>query len=55
MLGGFFAGVVSRKSYGGVLFNGLDKGATALRVTDLNVVNYGVSLVFLLAGRLLLL
>ncbi len=54
-LGGFFLSAGASKLYGGSITAGHGLAATRLGMIDGNVANFGLSLVLLLTGRLLLL
>ncbi len=54
-LGGFFLSAASARVYGGHVAAGRGLAATRLAGIDGNVANFGVSLVLLLTGRMLLL
>ena len=54
-LGGFFVSAATAQIYGGKVGAGTGMAATRLGRIDGNVANFGVALILLLAGRLLLL
>lgn len=55
VLGGFFVSAAASRAYGGVLNARLGLGAARIAGIDGNVVNFGISALLLIVGRLLLL